>query len=127
MRLGGNVGGALHDLDLGFALEHAHLMNDRGGIDDLCGWLEWFAIGLAHQRELPDDLRIELRTAVAKRVIETRRPVENLGQLLIKFRYREGFVGAVIAHCAFDAGAIAVPDFAFGIARPHEQGEFLFA
>src|SRR6266542_3858740 len=126
VRLGSNVRGPLHDLDFGVALEDAHFMNDRGGIDDRLRRLERLPISLAHQGKLTNDLSIKLGTPVTERIIKNRWPVENLRQLFIKFGNGKSLVGIVVAHSTFDAGTITVPDFLFGIARAHEQSEIFF-
>ena len=48
---------------------------------------------------------------------------EDLGQLGVELRGREGRVGAVVAHGALDARAAARPRLGGRIARPHEHDE----
>src|SRR5438046_2409980 len=84
------------------------------------------AVRFAHQRELADDFLVELSRPVAEGVVETGRPVENLGQLFVELADWKSLVGMVVARRAFDSRAITVPNLAFGIAWAHEQRELLF-
>ena len=126
MGFGGNVSGALHDFNLFIILENAHLVNDRTGIDNRPRRLERLPIRFPHQRELANDFLIHFGRGVTERVVESRRAIQNLGELFIELRQRKRFVGVVVAYCAVDPGAIAFPNFAFAIARTNEQRELLF-
>src|SRR5260370_9788337 len=100
-------------------------MNDRGGIDDLCGWFKRLAIRLAHQAKLANDLCINLGTAIAKGVVEACGPIENLGQFFIELADLEGLVSLVVAHCAFYPRPVAIPYFALRSPPPPQQGKLL--
>src|SRR2546421_5809982 len=126
VRFSSDVRGALHDFDFLGALQHAHLVKDRSRIDDCRRRLEWFAVALAHERELSNYFLIDFRNAMAERIVKNGRPVENFRQLLVKFTNRESIVGVVIFDGSFDARPIAVPNLLAQITWPDEQRELLF-
>src|SRR6185436_10184272 len=55
MSFGSYVGSALHQLNLVIALEYAHLVDDRRGIDNCLWWMNRFAVECPHPSDLPDD------------------------------------------------------------------------
>ena len=88
MGFGGNVGSALHQLDLFRRLQHAHLVNDRRGIDDGSRRMNRLAIERAHLRNLADDRVVEIGVD-AEAVVKFVSAVENVLKLLFKLRDRE--------------------------------------
>ena len=117
---GGDICGALHDLYLFVTLEHAHLMNDRSRVDNRSRRFQRLAIRLPHQRQLANDFLVHLWSAVPEGVVEDCRPIQQFGEFFVKLADRKRLVGAVVAHCAINPGAIAIPNFAFRITWSHE-------
>src|SRR6185369_7677195 len=109
------VGSALHELEFIGALQHAHLVNDGGGIDYDLRRMNRLSIQGAHSGNLTNDRVIEIAIdtqSIVKRVST----IEKILKFFVKRDYRKGFVGAEILFGAFHTGTPAIPDFAFGIA-----------
>src|SRR5262249_19724757 len=124
MRFGGDVRSSLHDLEFLRTLNHAQFVNDGGCVDDRLWWMDRFAIPAAHQRNLANDLRIEIRLH-AEAVIEHFGAVQNLSQLAFKLLDWKRFVRAKFVLRTVDARAPAIPNLALGIARPDKQNVFV--
>jgi hypothetical protein len=125
VRLGGDVGGALHQLDLFGGLEEPHLVEDGAGVGDGVRRLDALAPQRAHPRELADDRQVEFGLPGAEPVVEAVRAVEEVGQLLLKLLDGEGGVGAELLLRALDAGPPPRPDLLLGVARADEEREAL--
>ena len=117
-----DVGGALHQGDLGRVLEQAQLVQDRRRVQDLRGAPGALALLGAERVQQRDDAGVDLREE-AQRVHERRAPadrrLEGLVQLLVGAR----LVGAEHLDGALHTGPPAVPDLTLRVARRHDQLE----
>jgi len=113
---------AAHDLEFAWVLQHAHLVQDRAGIDDLGGRDKSRARAQAHAVEGLDQLRVE-RGVPPQHVKHPAHPLEKLGQAFDQLMGGECGVGPVVAHRTVDTGSVAVPDLRLVLARLNEERE----
>src|ERR1041384_3104922 len=124
MRFGGDVGRGLHDLQLFMTLEHTHLVDDRGRIDDRLRWIDRLAIHCSHARDLLHDRVVEM-LVYTETVIKHVRAIEKLSQLRLKLRDRKSIFSSKLTLCALDTSASPVPNLSFRIFGTHKQRELL--
>src|SRR6266404_8484804 len=87
--------------------------------------MDRLAIERTHLRNLLNDFVVQVWVS-AEAIIKFLRAIEDFLKFSFKLFDGKRFVRAKLALCAFNAGATAYPDLLFRIARPHEQGVFVF-
>ena len=94
MRLAGNLPGALHELQFGWAFEQPHVMQHMVKCHKLVGLVS-SDLGLGAQRIDPADHPLVELLVHAHRVIDPGAPLQQARQDLIDVRDRKGIIGAI--------------------------------
>src|ERR1044071_1704051 len=124
MCFSGYIGRGLHDLQLFRTLQHTHLVNDRGRIDDGLRWIDRLAIQRSHARDLLDDRVVEILVHT-ETVIKHVSAVEKVSEFRLKLRDRKRIFSPKLTLRTVDTCTSPVPNLSFRISRTHKQRVFL--